>query len=117
GVWKNPNDASLSYVLQQVGERVLMKEVTSSVFGSMVTAEGEGQLQGNHLEIFYRTALGTMGQSTATISDDGHQLRGTFKDFSNMVPIPLSLVRAADVPASLALPGNEAWKSFQEFGR
>lgn len=117
GVWKNPNDPSLSYVLQQMGERVLMKEVTSSVFGSMVTAEGEGQLQGNHLEVFYRTALGTMGQSTATVSDDGQQLRGTFKDFSNMVPIALSLVRTADAPASLALPGNEAWKSIQEFGR
>lgn len=94
-----------------------MKEVTSSVFGSMVTAEGEGQLQGHHLEVFYRTALGTMGQSTATVSHDGQQLRGTFKDFSTMVPIALSLVRTADAPASLALPGNEAWNSIQEFGR
>ena len=93
GVWKNPNEPALSYVLQQIGERVMMKEVTTSVLGTMVTAEGEGQLQGNQLAMFYRTALGTMGQSTTTLSDDGQHLTGTFQDFSNMIPMALSLVR------------------------
>ena len=117
GVWKNPNEPTLSYVLQQVGERVEMKEVTNSVLGTMVTAEGEGQLQGNQLAIFYRTALGTMGQSTTILSEDGKQLTGTFQDFSNMIPLALSLTRTAESPSSMALPGNEAWKSIQDFGQ
>ena len=97
GIWKNPNQPTLSYVLQQTGEQVAMKEVTTSILGTMVTAEGEGQLQGNRLEIFYRTALGTMGQSTTTLSDDGQQLTGTFQDFTNMIPMSLSLVRTGEV--------------------
>lgn len=117
GVWRNPNDPTLSYVLQQTGDRVVMSEVTASVLGTLVTAEGEGQLQGHTLEIFYRTALGTMGQSTTTLSDDHQRLTGTFLDFSNMIPIALSLVRSADAPSSLVVPGNEAWKAIQGFGQ
>lgn len=117
GVWKNPSEPTLSYVLQQTGEQVMMKEVTTSILGTMITAEGEGQMQGNQLEIFYRTAIGTMGHSTATVSEDGQHLTGTFQDFSNMIPVALSLVRTADVPASLTLPGNDAWRKIQELGR
>lgn len=117
GIWKNPSEPTLSYVLQQTGEQVVMKEVTTSILGTMVTAEGEGQVQGNQLEIFYRTAIGTMGHSTAMMSEDGQHLTGTFQDFSNMIPVALSLVRTADVPAALTLPGNEAWKRIQELGR
>jgi len=117
GVWKNPSQPTLSYVFYQTGEQVVMKEVTSSILGTMVTAEGEGQLKGNQLEIFYRTALGTMGQSTATLSDDGQHLTGTFQDFSNMIPLALSLVRTGDVPNHMGLPGNEAWNAIQGFGQ
>ncbi|MGD9850950.1 MAG: serine protease [Nitrospirales bacterium] len=117
GIWKNPSEPTLSYVLQQTGEQVVMKEVTTSILGTMITAEGEGQVQGNQLEIFYRTAIGTMGHSTAIMSEDGQHLTGTFQDFSNMIPVALSLVRTADVPASVALPGNDAWQKIQELGR
>lgn len=117
GIWQNPGQPTLSYLLQQTGEQVVMKEVTTSILGAMVTAEGEGHLQGNQLEILYRTVLGTMGQSTATLSEDGQQLTGTFQDFSTMVPMALSLVRTGDVPGNLAGPGNEAWKAIQELGQ
>jgi len=91
--------------------------VTTSVLGTLVTAEGEGQLQDNQLAMFYRTALGTMGQSTTTLSDDGQHLTGTFQDFSNMIPMAFSLVRSADSPAAFGLPGNDAWKAIQGFGQ
>ncbi|WNM60688.1 trypsin-like peptidase domain-containing protein [Candidatus Nitrospira neomarina] len=117
GIWKNPDEPTLSYVLQQTGDRVVMREVTASVLGTMVTAEGEGQLQGNQLSIFYRTVLGTMGQSTTTLSDDNQHLTGTFQDFSNMIPMTLSLVRSADSPASFGLPGSDAWNAIQGFGQ
>jgi hypothetical protein len=117
GVWQNPAQPTISYVLEQNGERVTMKEVTTSFLGPMVTAEGEGQLQGNQLAMFYRTALGTMGQSTTTLSGDGTILTGTFQDFSNMIPVTLSLIRTADSPSSLAVPEHEDWKSIQGFGQ
>ncbi|GJL60679.1 MAG: hypothetical protein NPIRA03_35360 [Nitrospirales bacterium] len=117
GVWKNPNEPTVSYVLQQIGDRVVMREVTTNVLGTMVTAEGEGQLQGNQLSIFYRTVVGTMGQSATTMSDDGRTLTGTFQDFSNMIPMAISLVRTADSPASFGLPGNDAWNAIQGFGQ
>lgn len=117
GVWRNPNEPTLSYVLQQTGDRVVMREVTASVLGTMVTAEGEGQLQGHTLEIFYRTALGTMGQSSTTLSEDNQHLTGTFQDFSNLIPMAISLVRTADSPSSLVVPGNDAWKAIQGFGQ
>ena len=117
GVWKNPNEPTVSYVLQQIGDRVVMREVTASVLGTMVTAEGEGQLQGNQLAIFYRTVLGTMGQSSTTMSDDGRTLTGTFQDFSNMIPMALSLVRTADSPSLFGLPGNDALNAIQGFGQ
>lgn len=117
GIWKNPNEPTVSYILQQIGDRVVMREVTASVLGTMVTAEGEGQLQGNQLAIFYRTVLGTMGQSATTMSDDGRTLTGTFQDFSNMIPMTISLVRTADSPASFGLPGNDAWNAIQGFGQ
>lgn len=117
GVWRNPTQPNISYVLEQIGEKVIMKEVTTSVLGPMVTAEGEGELQGNQLAIFYRTALGTMGQSTTTLSDDGKLLTGTFQDFSNMIPLTLSLIRTADSPSSFAGPENDAWRAIQGFGQ
>ncbi|MGE0474681.1 MAG: trypsin-like peptidase domain-containing protein [Nitrospirales bacterium] len=117
GVWKNPSEPTMSYVFQQTGEQVMMKEITTGILGTMVTAEGEGQVQGNHLELFYRTALGTMGHSTAIMSEDGQHLTGTFQDFSNMIPVALSLIRAADVPDPQTFSGNDAWKRLQELGR
>lgn len=117
GVWQNPEQPTLTYVMEQTGERVTMKEVTTSFLGTMITAEGEGHLQGNQLQLFYRTVLGTMGQSTAMLSDDGRRLSGTYQDFSNMIPMALSLVRTGDAPGGSELMDSEAWQAIQELGR
>ncbi len=45
GVWKNPLHPAISYILQQQGTRVRMTEVTTSILGNVVTAQGEGQLE------------------------------------------------------------------------
>ncbi len=102
GVWKNPAEPTIAYVLQQQGNTVTMAEVTTSILGAVVTAQGEGQLQGNQLEILYNTALGTMGQSTTTLSEDGQQLVGTFQDFSNMIPVAISLMRTGESPSAFS---------------
>ncbi len=117
GVWKNPDEPTISYVLQQQGNHVTMTEVTTSAMGTMVTAEGEGQLEGNQVTFMYRTALGTMGQSTATLSKDGQQLVGAYQDFSNMVPVAISLIRMGDVPNDFAAQQVPDFNTIQNFGR
>jgi len=117
GVWKNPAEPTISYVLTQQGNHVTMTEVTTSILGTVVTAEGEGQLQGNQLELMYRTALGTMGQSTTSLSENGQQLVGTFQDFSNMIPVAISLIRTGESPPAFSSPGSADFNTIQNFGR
>lgn len=117
GVWKNPEEPTISYVLTQQGNHVTMTEVTTSILGTVVTAQGEGQLQGNQLEMMYRTALGTMGQTTTSLSENGQQLVGTFQDFSNMIPVAISLIRTGESPPAFSSPGSADFNTIQNFGR
>ena len=117
GVWRNPLIPSISYVLEQTGDLVKMREVTTSVLGNMVTAEGEEQLRGHQLHLTYRTAVGTMGESNTSLSSDGQQLSGIFRDFSNMVPITISLMRTGDSPSSFSFPGAGNFNPLQNFGQ
>ena len=117
GVWKSQSEPTISYVFQQQGNKVTMAEVTTSILGTVVTAQGEGQLQGNQLEIMYTTVLGTMGQSTTTLSEDGQQLVGTFQDFSNMIPVAISLMRTGESPSAFSPSGSADFNSIQNFGR
>lgn len=117
GVWKNPAEPTISYVLNQQGNHVTMTEVTTSILGTVVTAEGEGQLQGNQLELMYRTALGTMGKSTTTLSENGQQLVGAFQDFSNMIPVAISLIRTGESPSAFSPSGSADFNTIQNFGR
>ncbi len=117
GVWKNPSEPAISYVLQQQGKQVTMVEVTTSILGNVVTAQGEGQLVSNQLEIMYRTAAGTMGQSTTTLSADGQQLVGNFQDFSTMIPVAISLTRASESPSAFLQSGSVDFNALQNFGQ
>ncbi|MGV7229861.1 MAG: PEGA domain-containing protein, partial [Nitrospirales bacterium] len=117
GVWKNPEEPTISYVLTQQDNHVTMIEVTTSILGTAVTAQGEGQLQGNQLEMMYRTALGTMGQSTTTLSENGQQLVGAFQDFSNMIPLAISLIRTDESMPDFSSPGSSDFNTIQNFGR
>ncbi|MCA9420861.1 MAG: hypothetical protein KC592_07575 [Nitrospira sp.] len=58
-----------------------------------------------------------MRQSTATLSDDGRHLSGTFQNFFTMISISLTQILLGDVSSSLAVPENEVWKSIQGFGQ
>jgi hypothetical protein len=117
GVWKNPMEPTISYIFEQQGNDVTMIEVTTSILGTIVTAQGEGKLQGNQLEIMYRTALGTMGQTTTSLSEGGQQLIGTYQDFSNMIPVAISLMRTGEYPPAFSPPGSGDFNSIQNFGR
>jgi len=96
GTWRTPADLTLSYVFEQTGEHVIMKEITSNLYGSSVTAQGEGQLKGNVLHIFYSTILGATGRSQAVVSDDGLSMQGSYQDLSTGLTLAISLVKASE---------------------
>ncbi len=117
GVWRNPMNPNISYILKQTGQTVTMSEITTSFLGTVVTAEGQGQILNNQLFLRYTTALGTMGESQAMLSPDGQQLVGTYKDFSTNIPLALSLVRTGDDPAAFGIQGSHPGNPMQNFGQ
>lgn len=117
GVWRNPMNPKIGYVLRQSGQTVMMTEFTTSILGTVITAEGQGQISNNRLFLRYSTALGTMGESQATLSPDGQQLVGTYKDYSTNIPLALSLVRTAEDPTAFNMQGNNPLNPLQNLGR
>ena len=108
GIWQHVANPALSYVFEQQGRRVTMKEITTNVFGATVTAEGEGELNGNVVQVFYITVLGANGRSTATVSDDGQSMTGSYQDLASGLTYPISLSRSSadQLPFSAPNQGN-----------
>lgn len=96
GTWKDPENPTLSYVFVQSGSHVTMQEITANLFGASVTAQGEGQLEGNRVNVFYTTILGTNGRSQALVSEDGKSMVGSYQDLSTGLTQAISLLRASD---------------------
>ncbi len=96
GTWMNPEDPTVSYIFEQRGSRITMREVTTNLFGASVTAQGEGQLEGHRVTVFYATALGTNGRSQAVVSEDGKTMAGSYQDFSSGVTMGISLIRSSE---------------------
>lgn len=107
GTWHIPSNPTLSYIFEQTGEQVVMKVITTTLYGSSVTAEGAGQLIGNLLNIFYATNENTTGRSQAVVSNDGMSMEGSYQDFSNGVIYSIMLNKATpivDIPRNPAQP-------------
>ncbi|GJL51527.1 trypsin-like peptidase domain-containing protein [Candidatus Nitrospira salsa] len=96
GTWRTPADLTLSYIFEQNGDHIVMKEVTTNLYGSSITAQGEGQISGNVLNIFYSTILGTNGRSQAVVAADGKSMQGSYQDLSTGLTLAISLVRASE---------------------
>lgn len=96
GTWRNVVNPGIFYSLDQEGTEVTMEEFTANMFGPVMTANGEGRLQGKTLTLTYVTAFQTRGKSVMTISEDGLTMSGTFTDMSSGVTLPLSLARESE---------------------
>lgn len=105
GLWSHATNPTLSYAFEQRGDRVTMAEITTTIMGSVVTAQGEGQLVGRRLRIGYITSVGTSGQSVVMVSEDGESMSGTFTDTVSGLSLPITLSRSSrELPGALA-PG------------
>ena len=99
GTWRNVVNPTISYSFDQDGSDVTMEEFTANMFGPVMTATGEGSLQGKTLTLTYVTALQTGGRAVLTISEDGQTMSGAFTDMVSGVTLPLSLARERDSDA------------------
>ena len=104
---------AISYSFDQEGSDVTMEEFTANIFGPMVTATGEGQIQGKTLTLTHVTILQTGGKAVMTISDDGQTISGAFTDMVSGVTLPLSLARESD--AELPLNDSSQFDLFNQF--
>lgn len=88
GTWQAAG--GLSYFIQQSGNIVTVQEI-SPVYG--VTAVGQGVIVGQDIDISYTTIIGTTGRSLLTLSADGRQLTGSFRDDITGASGPIALYR------------------------
>ena len=88
GTWQSA--VGLSYIIEQSGGDVTIQEINS--FG-IVTAEGQGVIEGRDIDISYVTAVGTLGRALLSVSDDGRRITGTFEDLTIGSIAPATLFR------------------------
>ena len=74
------------------------------MFGSAVTAQGEGELEGRTVTLSYITTVGTNGKSVLVLSEDGETMSGSFTDLVTGMTMPLSLAREASGADIFTLP-------------
>ena len=74
GTW---HDADSQATFYQVGNTVTMEEFTP---GYGRTAVGQGTIDGNEITMIIQTIFNTQGTLSATVSDDGREMTGTYTD-------------------------------------
>jgi len=114
GTWRNVVNANIFYEFDQEGTDVTMEEFTANMFGPVMTATGEGRLQGKTLTLTYVTAFQTGGKSVMTVSEDGLTMSGTYTDLVSGVTLPLSLAREREADPSQSDPSQfDLFNQFQ----
>ena len=71
------HDADSQATFYQIGNTVTMEEFTP---GYGRTAVGQGTIDGNEITMTIQTIFNTQGTLSATVSDDGRQITGTYTD-------------------------------------
>lgn len=88
GYWTD--DEGAQYELLHNGDTLTFQQVDPQLG---VVSVGEGTVQGEQIQLVYTTAMGTGGQASLQMSDDGRELAGVYLDFSTGVTLPIVLYR------------------------
>lgn len=88
GQWFGPQ--GLTYIVQQQGSYITMQEL-NPLLG--ITAVGEGNISGRQVNVSYSTALGTAGQATLQISNDGRMMSGQARDLLSGITVAMQMQR------------------------
>lgn len=89
GTWHGTD--GLSYNITHMGNRITFRGIHPQ-HGE--ASAGEGQVQGNQLNVTFRTIYGAAGQATLEISGDGQRLTGRVLDQMSGSPMLLTLMRS-----------------------
>lgn len=84
------NSQGLTYIVQQQGSYITIQEL-NPLLG--ITAVGEGNISGHQVNVSYSTAVGTIGQATLQISDDGRAMSGQARDLLTGVTMEMQMQR------------------------
>lgn len=80
GTWTD-NNTGASYVFSQSGNSIVFQEHSINNFGQpIVSAEGSGTISSRNININYVTMFGTNGVATMTVSPNGSNITGSFRD-------------------------------------
>jgi uncharacterized caspase-like protein len=81
GAWYGTGQlAGRQYVFQQQGNAVALQEIMNVYGVPQVTAQGQGQIQGNQIVLDYTTAIMAQGRMVGTVSQDGRAMEIDFTD-------------------------------------
>lgn len=86
GTWQGPG--GLSYIINHSGNFVTVQEI-SPIYG--ITAVGQGTINGQNIDVWYTTAIGTTGRALLKVSADGRQINGTITDQTMGISTPITL--------------------------
>jgi hypothetical protein len=87
GIWYGNNAV---YNITQRGNGFTIQEANAY---NVITAVGEGRIDGQNIEVSYRTALNTQGRLRLTIFDGGGRLEVTFSDLTMGTQGPFRISR------------------------
>ncbi len=80
GTWTDSNTGA-SYVFNQNGNSIAFQEHSINNFGvPIVSAEGSGTISSRNISVNYVTMFNTTGTANMTVSPDGSNITGSFRD-------------------------------------
>ncbi|MGB1243739.1 MAG: hypothetical protein ACPG49_14535, partial [Chitinophagales bacterium] len=83
-----------SYVFEQNGNNIVFQEHSINAYGALVvSAEGSGRVSNRNISINYVTMFGTNGVANMTITSNGNNISGTFRDNVSGVVVNMNLWR------------------------
>ncbi|MEZ4887253.1 MAG: hypothetical protein R3E32_21150 [Chitinophagales bacterium] len=93
GTWRDSNTGA-SYVFNQNGSSISFQEHSVNAYGQLiVSAEGSGTLSNRKIQVNYVTMFGTNGVASMTISPDGSNITGAFRDNVSGASMSMNLWR------------------------
>lgn len=93
GTWTDSNTGA-SYVFNQSGNSIAFQEQSINAYGALIiSAEGSGTISNRNISVNYVTMFNTTGTANMTVSPDGSNITGTFRDNASGVTMTMNLWR------------------------
>ena len=93
GTWQD-NNTGASYFFTQNGNSITFQEQSVNAYGALIiSAEGSGTISNRNISVNYVTMFNTTGTANMTVSPNGNNITGTFRDNVSGVTVTMNLWR------------------------